>query len=85
MGFKKHNWLTYGRRGDIVEITIRDETGRKLDFFRTADKESFKKIAKIIKLRYGFDFSPEIKPEESVNAKEALKKEKSWLDKDLEW
>jgi len=85
MALKKHNWLQYGKKGDMIEIIIRDETGRKLDFFRTADKKSFRKIAKIIKLRYGFDFSPEIKQEKFANTKGVLKEGKSWLDKDLEW
>jgi len=54
LGFKKHNWLSYGRRGNLIEITIRDETGTKLDFFRVADEESFKKVLKIIKDKYGY-------------------------------
>jgi len=85
MAFKKHNWLQYGLRGNMIEITIRDEVGTKIDFFRVADNKNFRKIAKIIRDKYGFNFSPEIKPEESVNAKEEIRREKGWLDKDLEW
>lgn len=80
MGLKKHNWLTYGRKGNLIEITIKDEVGTKLDFFRTTsqDKKSVKKIAKIIKDKYGFDLKPEIKPEDSIN-------NKKWFEKDIEW
>jgi len=86
MGFKKHNWLEYGRKGNIIEITIRDEVGTKVDFFRVADNVNFKKVAKIIKQKYGYDFSPEITPEKSINNKDKeIKKEKGWLDKDWEW
>jgi len=86
MGFKKHNWLEYGRKGNIIEITIRDEVGTKVDFFRVADNVNFKKVAKIIKQKYGYDFSPEITPEKSINHKDKeIKKEKGWLDKDWEW
>ncbi|HDK27246.1 MAG TPA: hypothetical protein ENG48_09225 [Candidatus Atribacteria bacterium] len=86
MGFKKHNWLEYGRRGNIIEITIRDEVGTKVDFFRVADNVNFKKVARIIRKKYGFNFSPEIPPEKSINNKDKeIKKEKGWLDKDWEW
>jgi len=83
MAFKKHNWLTYGRRGNMIEITIRDEVGTKIDFFRTADDRNFRKIAKIIKEKYGFSFSQESNNDNESTEK--LIKEKNWLDKDIKW
>ncbi len=50
---RKHNWIEYGNSAEIIEITIKDFTGRKLDFFRCNNNKSYKSIIKIIK-KYGF-------------------------------
>ena len=56
MSFKKHNWMTYGHsNGGIIEITMRDVGGEKLDFFRCNNKEDFKKIVKLLGDKYGYD------------------------------
>lgn len=73
---KKHNWIQYGRSGEIVEITLRDSTGAKADFFRVNNKKDYAKIIKIIKDKYGW--SPEIEVDKSVN----FNKEKDWLESD---
>lgn len=85
MGFKKHNWLEYGRKGDIVEITLKDSDGGKIDFFRSNNLEDDKRIGRILKEKYGRDFSPEISREKSINAKSEIDKEKKWLDKNFGW
>lgn len=79
MSFKKHNWMSYGRLGDMIKIEITDNTGRKIDFFQTNNNKDYAKIIKIIKEKYGF--SPEI----SFNKEEEIKKEQDWLKKDMEW
>jgi hypothetical protein len=74
MGFKKHNWITYGRQGEIIEIIIRDSTGTKIDFFRCNNKKDYAKISSILKNKYGF--SSEIDTDKTPE----FKKEKEWLD-----
>ena len=78
MGFKKHNWIRYGRAGDTAQITIRDSAGGKVDEFRynIIDKKAEKAIANILKRTYNINLSPEIKSEDSIN----MKKEKDWLN-----
>lgn len=56
MGYKKHSWMTYGQQGEVIEITIRDSSGTKVDFFKCNNKRDFYKILEIIKNKYGFEF-----------------------------
>ncbi len=46
--------MEYGQSADMLEIAIKDFTGRKLDFFRCNNNKDYKKIIKIIE-KYGFD------------------------------
>ena len=88
MGYKKHNWMSYQRTGDMIEITVRDSSGSKMDFFRTDKKEEFsKRIAPILASKYGWKWKPEVSEKESVNEiKEKENKEKEdWLAKDMGW
>lgn len=50
---KKHNWLKRDHRGYFFEITIKDETNRKIDRFVWNTKEGFKSIVEILKMKYG--------------------------------
>lgn len=84
MAFKKHNWMTYSREGKIIEITIRENDGRKMDFFRCNNDKEFNKIANIIKIKYGFNFKPEINKEDSMNFKEEFEEEERFLNKELQ-
>jgi hypothetical protein len=59
MAFKKHNWFKFGSEEKIIEILIKESDGKRLDFFRCNNKMDFKKIVKIIRDKYGFDFSSE--------------------------
>ena len=45
----------YSRIGDVIEITIKDGSHRKLDFFKCnlADKKLVNKIFEIIRNKYG--------------------------------
>lgn len=79
MGFKKHNWMIFSREGKIVEITIKEGDGRKLDFFRCNNPKEIPKITKLIKLKHGLDFTPEIKDEDSISFREDIEKEKEFL------
>ena len=84
MVFKKHKWISYGRQNGVVEITIYDENNKKLDFFKSNNKQGDQSIGKILKEKYGRDFSPEISRESSINNKktqheEDIKKEIEWL------
>ena len=80
MGFKKHNWIKYGRKGNIIRIEIKENDGENIDYFQVNTQKDYAKIIKIIKDKYGF--SPEISPEESTNAKED-----NWLgvDDNFKW
>ncbi len=59
---KENNWLKYNRQGDMVEITIRDYSGGKIETlrFRVDDKNKHKHIAKRLRDKYGIQFAPEI-------------------------
>lgn len=89
---KKHNWTSYGRSGDIVEIILRDYSNSKIDSFKfnAEDKISRDKITRILKEKYAIDFSPMIEVEESVNNDvkkevEEKKEDKDWLKSDWKW
>jgi len=75
MAYAKHNWMQYGRQGEVVEIKIMDASGGKIDNFRCNNNKDYPKVLKIIKDKYGFDPSPEIKIEDSPN----FNKETNWL------
>lgn len=78
MGYKKHNWLQYGRQGEVIEISIKGGDGHKIDFFRCDNNKDYKKILKIINSKYGFDFNPEIGMKDSIN-----KEKNAWMDEDF--
>ncbi len=69
MGY--HHWLKRDVRGAVVEITIRDDGGGKLDTFKfvASDKKTIRKVVKTLKEKYNIDFIQEMKERE----------------KDLEW
>ena len=54
MVFKKHNWVKYGSQETILEIKVRENYGKELDFFRCT-KNDFKRIKDLLKLKYGFE------------------------------
>ena len=92
VGFKKHNWMSYGylRKGNIIEITIKDQFGGKMDFFRSNNPENTREISRLIRDKYGINLNPTIPEDKSINnlKKEEDKKEvkdKKPLDKDFEW
>ena len=68
---KYHNWIKYGQNGMILEITIKDANGSKIEGFRinSSDKKSLKKAMRTISEKYGIVFP--------------LKEDKR--DKDLDW
>ena len=83
MEFKKHNWIRYGRKGNIVYIEIQEADGAKIDNFKVNNQRDYARIIKMIKDKY--NYSPEISPEESVNNE--LKEAQDWIsaDKDFKW
>lgn len=65
-------WVQYDRTGEIIEIKVRDWSGRILDkfVFNGSDSKRFGKVMKILKDSYGFtpkETTPEISYEESIN------------------
>ena len=83
MVYKKHSWIQYGRQGEIVKIAITDSSGMKIDHFQCNNNKDYRKILKIIKDKYGFDFKPSIEKRKS----QELEKEKNWLkdEEDMKW
>jgi len=65
--------MKYGDEGQILEITIRDFRGGKVDFFRVNNNKDYKHILKILKQKYGFD------------AEEKEEYDPQWIEKDIEW
>lgn len=68
-------WVQYDRTGEIVEIKVRDFSGRILDkfVFNGSDSKRFGKVMNILKEAYGFEpkkIKPEIDYGESINQKE---------------
>jgi len=44
MSYKKHDWTKFGHSNEhLIEITLRDGSGRKLDFFRVNNNQDYKK------------------------------------------
>ncbi len=84
MAFKKHNWMVYSRHDKIIEITIKDENGKKLDFFMCNNKKDFPKIVAILRDKYDFDFKPAIKTEDSINFKKIVEEERILLDQEMD-
>lgn len=87
---KKHNWMRYGRSGEIVEIKIKTFEGKDLDFFRCNNQEDFKQVMGILQRKYGY--GTESRNEEDIKKEieeetEFLNKtrEKSWINKDMNW
>ena len=81
----------FNRNGDVVEITIKDSTMRKIGTwkFNTADKKLGERIMKDLEAKYGF--RPEISNEESVNELQKKKfhdadeDEIDWLNMKSDW
>jgi hypothetical protein len=71
----------YNRQGDIIEITIRDSSHRKIESFKAnmSDKKQCKKILTYIEFKYGF-INVEIPHDKSINEKNKDLKDKNWLD-----
>lgn len=87
---KKHNWLKYGKAGEIVEITIKDFQGKELDFFRCNNHEDYDKVIYLIQRKYGYGAShtSETKLKDEVAEEKAFlekTRQKNWLDKGTEW
>ena len=77
--------LSYSKIGDIIEITVRDPTFKKLGSwkFNTADKELGAGILRHIQKKYGFE--PVITPSNSVGEANKEKKESDFLDMRAKW
>lgn len=84
---QRHDY-EYCRKGQQVEIIIRDSDYRKLEHYKInlMDKKECHKIFSIIEHKYGF-INPEITPEKSVNEKEKQKEKQdtNWLDMNNEF
>ena len=72
--------INYNCGSDIVEITVKDSSMRKIDFFRVElyNKKEFNRVLSVLKSKY--NFTPSINPNESVSAKE-----KDIDDLDIRW
>ena len=66
----------YNKSGDTIEITIRDNTGRKVEQFKAnvQDKKLVKKIFSIIEHKYNL-----------VMDSKQPKEDENWLDMDNEF
>lgn len=63
----KKSWVQYNRTGDIIEIVVRDCSGKRLDkfVFNGSDSKRFGRVMKILKDVY--NFKPEVSHKESIN------------------
>jgi len=55
MGFKKVDWVKYGKVGRIWHIKLKDESGESLEEMKwlSEDKDSERKIFTILKNQWG--------------------------------
>jgi len=84
MVFKKHNWMTFCKEGKIIELAIKESDNRRLDFFRTNNQKEIKKISRIVKDKYGLDFTPETNHKDSKDFIDEVKEEQEFLDKEFD-
>ena len=61
MGYKEQNWVKYGRRGEIIELTVRDVTNAKIESWRCNDNHSYNNALRTIWNKYGDKFKPKTK------------------------
>lgn len=59
---KEFKWVQYRRQSEIIEITVRDASYRKLDNFKCGDKKQYRKALKVIAEKYGYE--PEVQLKE---------------------
>ncbi len=52
MGYKRQNWMQYGRQGEIVEIIMRDSTNAKIESFRCNNNKSYNHALRTIAQKY---------------------------------
>lgn len=64
MGYLRKEWEYYGerkgkhnfstrQRGLSFELSIKDETGVKIDFLRWNDQKGYESVSRILKTKYG--------------------------------
>ena len=72
--------INYNCGSDIIEITVKDSSMRKIDFFRVelSNKKEVSRVLSILKSKY--NFAPSIDPKDSVSMKE-----KDFSDLDIKW
>jgi hypothetical protein len=80
MVFKKKDWIPYGKRAKFIEINVKNNQNQTIDFFKIYHNKSDleknerndnpKRVLKILKQKYNFDF------EEEKN--KFLKKDMNW-------
>lgn len=65
---KKKVWVGYQRKGDTLEIILRDITRRKISSWEIniSDKKRAKQIMKQLKKTYGIDFGFDFKKERDM-------------------
>lgn len=75
MGFKKHDWIKYGRQGMKCEIRVFDEDNRQLDIMKwmASDKNAERRIFTILKNGYGIFKKPVIPANKSINSLQTKK------------
>lgn len=66
---KKKTKISYNNRGEIIEIKVRDFSGRTIEKFKFngTNSEMYGRILESLYIRYGF--RPIIRMEESINFK----------------
>lgn len=78
MAFKKQDWNNYKRKGEIIEITTRDQSGAKTGTFKATNQKDYSKVLGIIKDKLGY--KPEI-----VSEDKEIEEEINWLKESVKW
>jgi hypothetical protein len=57
MGYKELKWKDFepsNRKSEILDITIKDYSGQKIDYYKIVNKKDFPRVIKIICSKYGY-------------------------------
>lgn len=80
MPFQKHSWIKYGSQGDVVEITLKDSSGKRFDFFKCNNENDYRRVLKLVEKKMGFKSSSD-KEQAEIDTQKEIETERNWLDK----
>ncbi len=58
---KQHNWIKYYRKGEVIEITVKDVSNTKIESWKVGcdDKKRLRQIFRTLKMKYNINLPTE--------------------------